>query len=111
LNEEGFRNYCLERKLSNKTIQANVKIVKEFETFLRTKCQNRSITNATPANLHTFVKHLMKEKGNTWDDLLALVRYVRYTNNKEIIVPLLELLDGSDVLEGSSCPSGYTVKI
>jgi len=102
LDEAGFRNYCLERKLSEKTIQAHVQIVREFETLLRTKCQNRSITNATSANLHTFVKHLMEENRNTWDNLLSLVRYARFINNKEIIVPLLELLDGSDVLENLS---------
>jgi len=102
LDEEGFKKYCLERKLSKKTIQAHVKIVKEFKTFLITKCQNKSITNATSANLHTFVKHLMEENRNTWDNLLPLVRYARSTNNKGIIVPMLELLDGSDVLENLS---------
>jgi hypothetical protein len=102
LDEEGFRNYCLERRLSEKTIQAHVKIVKEFETFLRTKCQNKSITNATSVNLHTFVKRLMEENRNTWDNLLPLVRYARFIKNKRLIVPLLELLDGSDVLENLS---------
>ncbi|MFZ0965730.1 MAG: site-specific integrase [Candidatus Bathyarchaeia archaeon] len=109
LEEEGFRNYCLQRKLSEKTIQAHVKIVKEFETFLKTKCHNRSITNATSANLHAFVKHLMEENRNTWDNLLPLVRYARFINNKEIIVPLLELLDGSDVLESLSNTIKQTV--
>lgn len=102
MDEEGFRNYCLEIKLSGKTIQAHLKIVKEFETFLRTNCQDRNVTNATSANLYAFVKHLMKENRNTWDNLLPLVRYARFINNKRIIVPLLELLDGSDVLENLS---------
>jgi len=109
LNEEGFRNYCLERKLSEKTIQAHVKLVKEFETFLKEKCHNRSITNATSVNLHTFVRHLMEENRNTWDNLLSLVRYARFINNKKIIVPLLELLDGSDVLENLSNTIKQTV--
>lgn len=65
MDEEGFRNYCLERKLNEKTIQAHVKMVKEFETFLRTKCQNRSIINATPANLRSFVKYLVEENRST----------------------------------------------
>ena len=109
MDEEWFRNYCIERKLSEKIIRAHVKIVKEFETFLRTKCQNRSITSATAANLHTFVKHLMEENRNTWDNLLSLVRYARFMNNKEIIVPLLELLDGSEVLENLSNTIKQTV--
>ena len=109
LDEEGFRNYCLERKLSEKTIQAHVRIVKEFETFLKTNCQNRIITDATSDNLNTFVRHLMEENRNTWDNLLSLVRYARFINNKEIIVPLLELLDGSDVLENLSNTIKQTV--
>jgi len=109
LDEEGFKNYCLERKLSEKTIQAHVKIVKEFETFLKINCQNRSITNATSANLNTFVRHLMEENRNTWDNLLSLVRYTRFINNKEIIAPLLDLLDGSDVLENLSNTIKQTV--
>lgn len=109
MDEEGFRNYCFQRKLSEKTIQAHVRIVREFETFLRSKYQNRSWTNATSANLHTFSKHLMEENRNTWDNLLSLVRYARFINNKEIIVPLLELLDGSDVLENLSNTIKQTV--
>ena len=109
MDEEGFRDYCLERKLSEKTIRAHVKIVKEFETFLEANCQNRSITNATSANLHEFIRYLMVENRNTWDNLLSLVRYARFINNKEIIVPLLELLDGSDVLENLSNTIKQTV--
>lgn len=55
MDETGFKNYCLERKLSEETIQAHVKIVKEFETFLITKHQNKSVTNTTSANLYMFI--------------------------------------------------------
>lgn len=109
MDEEGFRKYCLERKLSEKTTQAHIKTVKEFETFLRTKCQNRSIANATAVNLQMFVRHLMEKNGNTWDNLLSLVRYARFINNKEIIVPTLELLDGSDIFENLSNTIKQTV--
>jgi hypothetical protein len=102
VDEEGFKNYCLQRKMSEKTVHAHVKMVKEFETFLKTKCQNRSLVNATPANLSAFVKYLMMANRNTWDNLIPIARYARYTNNKKIIVPVLELLDGSDVLENLS---------
>jgi hypothetical protein len=102
LDEKGFRNHCLERNLSEKTMKAHIKAVKGFETFLKTNCQNREPTNATSADLHKFVKHLMEENRNTWDNLLPIIRYSRFINNKKIIIPLLELLDGSDVLENLS---------
>jgi hypothetical protein len=102
LDEERFKNYCLERKLSEETIQTHIQIVKEFETFLRTESQNKRIENSTSANYHNFARHLMKENRNTWDTMFPLVRYARFLNNKKIIVALLELLDGSDVLKNLS---------
>jgi hypothetical protein len=44
----------------------------------------------------------MKNEKNTWENLLALLRYARFINNREVEVALLELLDGSDVLEDLS---------
>ncbi len=102
MDEEEFRNYCLDRRLDEKTIQAHIQIVKEFEAFLTIKCQNRSIANTTSANLHNFVRHLIGTNRNTWDNMLPIVRYARFMNNKKIIVAVLELLDGSDVLENLS---------
>ena len=109
MDEDGFKKYCLERKLSEKTIQAHIQVVKEFESFLISKCQNKSITNATLANLHNFVKHLMSENRNTWDNMFPLVRYARFINNKKIVVAVLELLDGSKVLENLSNTIDQTV--
>jgi hypothetical protein len=102
LDEEGFKKYCLEIKLSKTIIQTQIRIVKEFEAFLITKCKNRSIANTTPANLRAFVKHLKMESRNTLDNIIPVVRYARFTNNKKTVIALLELLDGSDVLDNLS---------
>jgi len=102
LDQDGFKSYCLERKLNQKTIQAHIKAVKEFETFLRNKCKGRSIAEATSANLLSFVRHLKLENRNTWDNLIPLARYARLINNKKILISTLELLDGSDVLKNLS---------
>jgi hypothetical protein len=102
LDQEGFKKYCLERELDQKTITTHIKTVKEFETFLENKCNGRSIAKATPANLLLFVRHLASENRNTWDNLIPIVRYALFINNKKILIPALELLDGSDVLENLS---------
>ena len=102
MDEDGFKKYCLERKLSEKTINAHIQVAKEFESFLISKCQNKSTTNATLASLHNFVKHLMSENRNIWDNMFPLVRYARFINNKKVVVAVLELLDGSNVLENLS---------
>jgi len=102
LDEKGFRNYCTERKMTKKTMQMHIQILKEFETFLKTNYKNRNIAEATSSNFHIFVKHLIDENRNTWENMLPIVRYARFINNKKLIVAVLELLDGSDVLENLS---------
>jgi hypothetical protein len=109
LNQEGFKSYCLERNLNQKTVQAHIKIVKEFETFLKNKCKGGSIAKATSSNLLSFVRHLALENRNTWDNLIPLARYARFINNKKILISALELLDGSDVLENLSNTIEQTV--
>ena len=97
LKEEGFREFCARRKLDEKTVRAHVKVVREFEFFLRKK--NRNLNNATAADVQSFVARLMRKSENSWMNLLGLLRYSRFTRNRRVEVALLELMDGSDVLE------------
>lgn len=99
LDEKGFKVFCSKSKLDKETIQANVRMVKGFEAFLKKTKRKKDLSNATPSDLKPFVKHLMESGMNTWDNFLALLRYARFINNREVEVALLELLDGSDVLE------------
>ena len=66
LDEEGFRNFCISKKLNEETVRANIKMVKEFEAFLKKTNPKRDLRNATPNDLQSFVTHLMKTNKNTW---------------------------------------------
>lgn len=102
MDEEGFRGFCAERNLKEEAIQANIKMVKEFEAFLKEKGKSKDLGSATSRELDEFVALLMKNEKNTWENLLALLRYARFVDNREVVVALLELVDGSDVLENLS---------
>ena len=102
MDEEGFRVFGTGRNLKEETIQAHVRMVKEFEAFLKKKDKSRDLGGATPRDLASLVRVLMKNGKNTWENLLALLRYARFANNREVTVALLELIDGSDVLENLS---------
>jgi site-specific recombinase XerD len=114
MDEEGFRDFCLKgervkKGLSEKTIQAHIGIVKEFEAFLKKKNKNKDFTNATVRDLQNFVQYLIENEKNTWDNFLALLRYARFVNNEEVDVALQQLLDGSNVLEDLSHTVRQTV--
>jgi hypothetical protein len=102
LDEEGFRGFCAKRNLPKEIIQANVQMAKRFESFMKKKDQNRELKSATPKDLQNFAARLVKNGENTWENFIALLRYARFGKNKEVEVALLELIDGSDVLENLS---------
>jgi hypothetical protein len=99
LKEKQFREYCAVRNLDNATVETHIKIVRQFEAFLRRKNKNRNPTNATPADIHSFMSQLMKKSENNQGNLLGLLRYSHFAGNKKTEIALLELMDGSDVLE------------
>jgi len=102
LDAKGFKSFCGKSKLDKETIQVNVKMVEGFEAFLKKTSQRKDLGNVTLIDLKRFVTHLMKSGMNTRDSFLALLRYARFINNREVEVALLELLDGSNVLENLS---------
>jgi hypothetical protein len=102
LDEKGFMKFCAEKNLDERTIAAHVGMVKEFEGFLKKEGKNKTLSNAASRDLEDFVAFLMKDGKNTWENFVALVRYARFVNNREVQVALLELVDGSDVLENLS---------
>ena len=102
MDEEGFREFCAKRKLDEKTIRVHIGMVREFKAFLNRKDRNRKLSSATADDLQGFVEQLMKNDMNTWENLLGLIRYGRFAGNRQVEIALLELLDGSDVLENLS---------
>ena len=102
MDEEGFREFCTKRKLDEKTIRAHIVVVREFEVFLNNKGGNRNLRGATTDDLQSYVGQLMENDMNTWENLLGLLRYARFAGNRQVEIALLELLDGSDVLENLS---------
>jgi len=99
LKVNAFREFCAKRHLDEKTIRANISAVKEFETSLRKRRKNRDFSTATAADLQSYVSELMNKSKNTMENFLGLLRYSRFIGNRVVEVRLLELLDGSEVLE------------
>jgi hypothetical protein len=102
VDEQGFRVFLAKRKLAEKTVKAHISIVKEFEEYLKEKDGSNEIRNAKPDDFDGFLRILRKEGRETFDNLLALARYVLFTNNRTLTVHALELIDGADVMENLS---------
>lgn len=103
MDEKGFRAFLREGKqvpkgLDKKTIEMNIRMVREFEKFLRRKNPKRQFADAKERDIRAFIRHLAKEDRNTLDNLIGLMRYARFSGNKDAALSLLIILDGSTIL-------------
>jgi hypothetical protein len=99
LDEEGFRGYCIKRSLKEETIQAHIRLLKDFEAFLKEKSGNKDFSSSSPSDMQSFVAHLIENRKNTIDSFAALIRYAIFTNKRELVAFLYGFIEGFGALE------------
>jgi hypothetical protein len=92
MDREGFRQLLRERNVPEDQFEGRIALAERFEAF--------GSEPATPGDVRAFAAVLLEEGLNTWDNLVTLVRYAHFTKNVPAYVAAVELLDGSEALEG-----------
>jgi len=103
MDEKGFRVFLkagkrVPKNLKDDVIRDHIRLARQFEEFIRRKSPRRTFEDADWRDVRLFIKSLTKTKENTWDNLIGLLRYSRFADNKEVELELLIILDGGDVL-------------
>ena len=99
MDEEGFRGYCIKRNVKEETIQAHIKVVKDFEAFLKKKYRNKDFGSSSSSHMRSFLAHLMENGKNTIDSFVVLIRYANFVNKREIVAFLFGFIEGFGALE------------
>jgi hypothetical protein len=108
LDENGFREFLKDSRkvpkvLSENAIRSQIRIVKEFESYLEKRGKNKQSAKASERDLRGFISCLFSERRVNPKELIGLLRYARFSGNNDAVVPLLETLN-SDQLS-SFCTS------
>lgn len=103
-DERGFREFIKEgtrvpKGLSERTIKSHIRMVKEFEEFLRRKSPKKQFSDARAGDTKAFIEHLARDDRNKFENLIGLLRYARYSGNKDATIALLTILDSGNVLK------------
>lgn len=102
MKEQGFRAFLATRNLTEKAVKTHISIVKEFEEYLKDRDSSNEIDKAAPNDFDGFLEILTKKGKDTFDNVLALARYILFTNNRTLTVHALELIDGAEVMKNLS---------
>ena len=99
MDEEGFRGYCIKRNVKEETIQVHIRVVKDFEAFLKKKYGNKNFSSSSPSDMQSFVAHLMENWKNTIDSFVALIRYAIFVNKRKLVTFLFGFIEGFGALD------------
>ncbi len=98
MDEKGFRNHCSKRKFEEETIKLHIKLVKDFEEYLKKRAK-KNLENASPDDVKDYVASLTKNQAITLDHFRALVRYSDFSGRKGNVSVLYGYLEGLGVPE------------
>ncbi|MBE0698444.1 MAG: hypothetical protein IH586_16125 [Anaerolineaceae bacterium] len=100
MNKQGFQEFLLNRKLNGEQVAQHIEITAQFERYLGSLIPPLSLETATAEATQGFVDQLIADGANSYDNLVALARYGRFSQNNELYVAILELLDGEEAFAG-----------
>ena len=97
MDKDGFRSFLNKQNFPEEQMANAIGLVERFEVFL--KEQNSSLESATSEDARKFVRVMIDESLNTYDNFVVLLRYGYFIGNNDLYISFLEPIDGSEVLE------------
>ena len=97
---ESFTKFLETRRQTSEEINKTIEFITEFADFL--KKVGRTPETCTYNDFQNFSTILMQTQRNTFVNYVNLFRFGSFSNNKELIIGTLEVLDGSEVIENLS---------
>ena len=93
MDEKGFHTYLQERKISAEEITASIQIARRFEQFVE------DTDKPGKDEILAFSNHLIATEENIIANYYALSRYMYFMENHEAYIAVVDLLDGSEVMD------------
>jgi len=93
MDKNGFREYLLERKISEKEIKSSIQLAERFEQFVH------GSVHPSKDNLMDFSTLLIGSGENTIANYYALARYAYFTANHEVYIAVVDCFDGAEAMD------------
>jgi hypothetical protein len=99
MREKAFREYLVSRGLEGAAVDQQVDAIQKIETQLKSQTQGWSLEDLNHATGQELVDGMIDRGENTMENLLALVRYAKMIDNRELFVAIFQMLDGYEVMD------------
>jgi hypothetical protein len=99
MDEVVFSQYLQKRGFSEAVIAQHVQAISAFEEYCRELLPPFELEEATQAVTQNYVDFLINSGSNSFENLVALARYGYAIHHENLIISILELLDGAEAYE------------
>ncbi len=97
-NLTGFREFLEKNNLEEDIIEQAILIVRDLLKFLNIESKN----SPTVDDISNFSKYLIENDRNRYDNYIHLYRYGLFSKNDNLVIGILELIDGREMLPNFS---------
>jgi hypothetical protein len=94
MDTDGFREFLQTRDLDDEQIDAAVALASRYERW-----RDSRPDGTERDHVGAFSRWLITEGANTWDAYVALARFGLFSDNHDLYVAAVELLDGAEALD------------
>lgn len=102
MNEKNFQDYLSTRGFNTEEIEKQVDQVKIIESILQKNFIALNFTDLNAASVQMLVNDMIDCGENSLENILALVRYAKAIDNREMFTTVFEMLDGCEVMDNLS---------
>ncbi len=99
MHEKAFREYLISRGFVGEAVDSQVEAIKKIEEQLMNQAPGWSLEDLNHASAQELVDGMIDRGENSMENLLALVRYAKVIDNRELFVTIFQMLDGYEVMD------------
>lgn len=99
MREKPFHDYLDSRGFEEAAIDQQVDAIRKIEGQLKRQVQSWSLEDLNHCTGQELVDGMIDRGENTMENLLALVRYAKVIDNRELFVAIFQMLDGYEVMD------------
>ncbi len=99
MREKAFRDYLIGRGFEKDVVESQIDAVQKIENQLKNQTPGWLLEDLNHTAGQELVDGMIDRGENTMENLLALVRYAKVIDNRELFVTIFQMLDGYEVMD------------
>jgi hypothetical protein len=96
MDKEKFFKLLKSRNVPEDKFEAVWESASQFEAYLE---EQGRLESPSAADVNAYSEKLIAAGDNRWDNYFPVAQYARYRGNNEMLVAIIELVDGSEVMD------------